>query len=234
MSQVSKLVPAMLLAAVGAPLLAQGPQTSVRAAGTAPPFEGGAVLYNQDNSCGVNSISSQEFEPPFAAFDNQAADDFVVPAPDVQWDVSQVFARGVYFNGAGPTPLVDVQFWTNSSSLPGTLVCDFPNLSSFSDAAGSLTITLPTPCSLAAGGGTAYWVSVRADMDFGVGGQWGWTERTVLSNSLSAWQNPGDGFGTGCTTWTPRINCGVGTDPDLCFSISGVVVAVELQSFNVD
>ena len=60
-------------------------------------------------------------------------------------------------------------------------------------------------------------------MDFGAGGQWGWTERTVQSGTASMWQNPSDGFGSGCTTWTDRLTCLVGGEPDLIFSLSGTI-----------
>ncbi len=193
----------------------------------AAPEGGPAVLYDQNNNCGTNSITSQEFEAGNAAFSNRAADDFVVPAIDGFWLVEQVFVPGVYFNGPGPTPLVDVQFLTNSGSLPGAAVagCTYNDLASFADAAGSLTISLPTACTLPTVGAadTTYWVTVRADMDFAPGGQWGWTERTVQSGSGSAWENPGNGFGSGCTTWSNRVTCGVGTQPDLCFVVSGTI-----------
>ncbi len=89
------------------------------------------------------------------------------------------------------------------------------------DSAGTFTIALTTPAVLPAG---TYWVSVQAAMDFSAGGQWGWTERTVQSNSASAWQNPGGGFATPCTSWGPRAaTCLVGTDPDLVFRLSGTI-----------
>ncbi|MEI2690143.1 MAG: hypothetical protein V9H69_10730 [Anaerolineae bacterium] len=61
-------------------------------------------------------------------------------------------------------------------------------------------------------------------MDFAAGGQWGWTERMVQSNSASAWRNPGGGFGTSCSAWGARFaTCGVGTYPDLVFRLSGSI-----------
>ncbi|MCO5244666.1 MAG: hypothetical protein M9927_12720 [Anaerolineae bacterium] len=45
----------------------------------------------------------------------------------------------------------------------------------------------------------------------------------MQSNSASAWQNPGGGFGSPCTTWGPVVVCGVGTDPDLVFRLSGTI-----------
>jgi hypothetical protein len=180
------------------------------------------ILYDQTDSAGTNSITSQEFEPANAAFDNQAADDFVV-ADAGGWTIDGLFMPGAYFNGIGPTPAVNVYFYADNSGLPaGTALYTYDGLTSFTDFGGDLTIDLSaSPAVLAAG---TYWVSVQADMDFAAGGQWGWTERTVQSNSASAWRNPGDGFLTGCLDWSPRAaTCLVGTEPDLLFQVLGTV-----------
>ncbi len=178
-----------------------------------------AVLYDQTDNPGANSITSQEFDAANSIFDNQAADDFVVPASDGGWAVEEVYVAGVYFNGPGPTPLVDVYFYEDSAGLPGSQLYAYEDWAAFSDAAGSLTVDLSSsPAVLSPG---TYWVSVRADMDFTPNGQWGWTERTVQSNSPSTWRNPGDGFGTGCVDWSVRTGCNVGTQPDLIFQLVG-------------
>src|SRR5438874_2268609 len=44
-----------------------------------PPARPADVLYDQYNVAGGNSITSQNFEPDYDAYDAQAADDFVVP-----------------------------------------------------------------------------------------------------------------------------------------------------------
>ncbi|MBK6433874.1 hypothetical protein [Candidatus Amarolinea dominans] len=179
-----------------------------------PPF----VLYDQTDNPGINSVSSQDFEASFDAYDNQAADDFVIPAGDGSWSINEVYAPGAYYNGTGPAPAVNVFFYDNAATLPGTQVYSALGLVP-SDSAGMFTIALTTPAVLPSG---TYWVSVQARMDFTAGGQWGWTERTVQSNSASAWRNPGGGFGTPCTTWGARAaTCAVGTDPDLLFRLSG-------------
>ena len=126
----------------------------------------------------------------------------------------------MYFNGTGPAPAVNVFFYQNASGLPGTLVYSALGLVP-ADAAGTFTIALTTPAVLPAG---TYWVSVQAVMAFSAGGQWGWTERTVQSNSASAWQNPGGGFGNPCTSWGARVaTCAVGTQPDLVYRLSGTI-----------
>jgi subtilisin-like proprotein convertase family protein len=180
------------------------------------------VLYDQLDNPGTNSITSQEFEAGFATYTNQAADDFVIPPGDGSWTIDTVYVPGAYFNGAGPTPAVNVNFYADSAGLPGTELVTYDSITTFTDNGfGSLTIDLSaSPAVLPAG---TYWVSVSADMDFAVGGQWGWTERNIQSNSPSAWRNPGNGFGLGCVNWTVRATCGIGTTPDLVFQLSGTI-----------
>ena len=183
------------------------------------PATGFDLLYDQcSTDLGVNSISSQNFEAAFDAFDDEAADDFVVPA-GMQWTINQLNIIGVYFNGVGPAASVNVSIWSNSGTLPGAVVYSAPSVVPTSDVAGTFVIDLATPAVLCEG---TYWLDVQVNMDFGVGGQWGWTESTVLHNSLSAWRNPGGGFGTACTAWGARsTTCLVGTDPDFAYCLYG-------------
>ena len=178
------------------------------------------VLYDQTDNPGANSITSQDFEAANDAFDNQAADDFVIPAGDGSWTIDEVYVPGAYFNGTGPAPAVNVFFYQDASGLPGSQVYAALGLVP-TDAAGTFTIALTTPAVLPAG---TYWVSVQAVMDFSAGGQWGWTERTVQSNSASAWQNPGGGFAPPARAGAPRAaTCAVGTAPDLVYRLSGTI-----------
>ncbi|MCK6561954.1 S8 family serine peptidase [bacterium] len=204
-------------------LLSASPSLSFNGAGTAEaPVNPAEVLYDQMDSPGLNSITSQNFEAANDAFDNQAADDFVVPASDGAWTIERVEVAGVYFNGTGPVASVNVWFYQNAGNLPGAEVYSaLEVVPSAGIANGSFVIDLPAPAILTAG---AYWVSVQANMDFTPFGQWGWTERTVASSNPSAWRNPGNGFGTPCTDWGQRVSaCGVGSDPDLLFRLSGMV-----------
>jgi subtilisin-like proprotein convertase family protein len=180
-----------------------------------PSVPSSVTLYDQTDSPGAQASSSQDFEAAFDGFDDQGADDFVVPA-GVNWSITGVHVAGVYFNGAGPAPTVHVHFYADAAGLPGGSVCDYLDVTP-TDTTGTFDIALPSPCVL--GGGT-YWVSVIAHMDFGAGGQWGWTDRTVQSNSPSAWQNPGGGFGV-CPAWAAKTGCVIGSAVDFAFSLSG-------------
>ena len=79
------------------------------------------ILYDQNDNAGTNGVNSQMFAPPDAAFDNQAADDFVVPGGQT-WTVQQVVVTGSYFNGAGPAPSFNVYFYNDAATFPGAAV----------------------------------------------------------------------------------------------------------------
>jgi|GEM_PF-4774682 len=189
---------------------------------------GQILLYDQNNSASANGITSQLFAD-FPTFTNQAADDFVVPAGP-SWSVSRIIVGGLYYNGTGPAPLVNVYFYNNSGSLPGTLVASALNNAIAAGAGtGNFTIDLALPVSLTAG---TYWVSVQAVMSFGVGGQWGWNTRTTTALNEAAWRNPGGGFATPCTNWGVMPTCLTQPNGDMMFSLWGTtVLPVSMVSF---
>ncbi len=187
------------------------------------------ILYEQMSGAGTNSLTSQNFEASFDIYDSFCADDFVVTGGP--WEIQSVENLGVYYNGTGPATSVNVWFYSNSGTLPGSQVAAYLNVVPTSGlATGSFTIPISPALQLPNG---AYWVCIQANMDFGVGGQYGWTEHNQFNNP-SAFQNPGGGFGTGCATWQPRVaTCLVGAAPyyDMAFRLNGVIVPVELTSF---
>ena len=100
------------------------------------------VLYDQYDNDSLNATSSQNFEADFDAFDDETADDFVVPSGDT-WNVNQVDAAGQYFNGTGPMISANVSFYSDSSGLPGSQVATRPNLTVV-DSGGSIVIAIPS------------------------------------------------------------------------------------------
>ena len=227
----------MLLALAGA-AVAQEVGRAVATLEASVPSTGhhvlGTALYDQTDSPAGAALASQVFEPASSLFDCRAGDDFTVPVPDIQWDIGGLDVLGAYVGGPGPTPLVDVEFFGDGGGLPGASMCSYLALAAgtdfLDDGAGNLTITLPTPCSLTAGD---YWVSVRADMDLATGGQWLWQMRSVQAGAEFAWENPPDGFGTGCVVWAPAGSCGA-SGADLLFALDGGAVPVELQSITIE
>ncbi len=178
------------------------------------------VLYDQYNNASTTATNSQEF-PDFATFSDFTADDFVVPGGQT-WTVQSIDADGIPFNCTGSCvpDNFNVFFYTNSAGLPGTQVYS-ATAQTFVIAGSTYTITLTTPAVLAAG---TYWVSVQAHEMFTGGGEWGWTDRTVQSNSPAAWQNPGGGFAV-CPTWMPKQAVCVPTalGPDQVYRLNGTI-----------
>jgi hypothetical protein len=185
------------------------------------PVAPNVVLYDQYDNGGTSGWTSQDFETTFDAYDNQGADDFVVPTGET-WNVDEVDVKGVYFNGAGPSVSFHVFIYSDNAGLPGTVVYTGLNqtYTETPDGTGLVddVITLSPAAVLTEG---TYWVSVQSQMDFGVGGQWGWQERLVQNGNPAAWQNPGGGFGTPCTTWGVRTTCLGSGGPDNMFRIAG-------------
>jgi len=89
-----------------------------------------------------------------------------------------------------------------TGDLPGALVAS--RLENPYTGSNDFVITLPEPVTLSGG---HYWVSVQARQDITQAGFWLWHNRTIQSNAGAAWQNPGNGFGTGCVIWVRKIAC---------------------------
>jgi hypothetical protein len=175
------------------------------------------VLYDQLDNPGTFSFVSQEFPdlPEFTAF---LADDLVVPGGE-SWQITEVDAQGVYFNGPGPANNFNVLFYQDSGGLPGPNVYT-RTAQPYVNSGGLFEVALTVPVTLTPG---TYWVSVQAHMIADPNGQWGWTDRTVQANSPATWQNPGGGFGV-CPTWDLRTTCiGDPAAPDQMFRLVGTV-----------
>jgi hypothetical protein len=192
------------------------------------------VLYEQMDNYGSNSWVSQNFESFYDIFDCRAADDFII-LPEYIWTLDSIDVLGYYNPNAGPAFSYNVFFYSNSNGLPDTLVTQGLSLP-FNDPliTGDATIYFNPPINLAEG---HYWISVQANLDFSIAGEWYWTEQLPI-NYESAWQNPGGGFGTACLGWGYRVvDCGIGSIPytDLSFRIYGTqeVTPVEVTSFVV-
>src|ERR1043166_7436174 len=169
----------------------QAPTTSNRAvfapanaARVKPPLPAApnVVLYDQINNPAPTpgGVTSQDFEAAFDAFDSFAADDFVVPAGQT-WNITEVDVAGEYSVGGGPAASFHVFFYSDSATLPGTLVAT--RLANTYTGGANALITLTTPVVLGPG---TYWVSVQARQDDVSAGQWFWDNRLVISNSGAA------------------------------------------------
>ncbi|HSC19532.1 MAG TPA: hypothetical protein VLC74_11515 [Rhizomicrobium sp.] len=179
------------------------------------------TLYDQNSNDAGSGPVSQNFESTFDAYDSQAADDFIVPSGQ-KWVITEVDVTGVYFNGPGPAASENVFFYKDKGGLPGVIVGQCPAVAG-TDSAGSFVIN----CRKRLRPGH-YWVSVQVNMDFASGGEWAWEGNLEQHGNPAAWENPGNGFGTGCTNYEYKILCGLeapttNTGADQMFAIKGKV-----------
>lgn len=181
------------------------------------------VLYDQYDNLDTTgtlftAVCSQDF-PTNNQYDSQAADDFVVPAGQ-RWQIRQVEAAG-YLSGAAPSAF-NVFIYSDGGNKPGTQIFAktgiIPLLGPALNGGPGSAVALPIS-GLALGEGH-YWISVQAANKDDIG--WFFYFRTVVSNIAGMWQNPNDGFGSGCTTWTTESTCDGSTgSPDFAFRIDG-------------
>jgi hypothetical protein len=175
------------------------------------------VLYDQYNNPAAGEyteVPSQEYEFLWAAFTNQAADDFDVPV-GWSWSITGVDVDG---ESGGEATAYNVYFHADSNGLPGALTAS-RLLQPFTGTSGDAVVALSCPVFLSSG---THWVSVQARQDFTTDGHWLWKNRTVQSSSAAAWRNPGDGIGTGCTDWDIKTTCMTfQVGPDQVFRIHG-------------
>lgn len=158
------------------------------------------------------AVNSQNYEAAFDAYDSQAADDFILAGPCT---VTSIDIIGAYYSGAGPAVSETVTFYADADGKPGAVLNT--QTVAGADVAGSFAIHL-SPVTFAPG--TTYWVSVQINMDFTLGGQWGWENTSTLMGLDAQWQNPGGGLGT-CTTWGDMQTCVGAPGPDFMFSLNG-------------
>ena len=193
---------------------------------TAP--TGSTVLYDQSGTA-ENGAPAQDFSSTYDQYDSQGADDFVV-TDAAGWNVS-AFNFQVTFSSNGiptpppPTVVYNVTVFADSAGLPGAAECTYTGVTGTLDGSNtSLSIALTPICSLTQG---THWVSLEASFDFPPQSFWSNASGTVLGNE-GAWQNPGDGFATGCTSWTSISSCGGSTpvgggNPNYLFEVVGAI-----------
>ena len=180
-----------------------------------PPKAPQVVLYDQDHNASTTATLAATFTD-FPTFNADLADDFVVPGGQT-WNVQSLDADGVYFNGVGPATDWNVFIYADNAGLPGAQVYSTLN-QPVSVSGTTFTVNLSPAAVLSAG---TYWIEIQANMTFATQGEWGWTDRTVQSNSPAAWQNPGGGFGI-CLTWTNKLTCiPTAGGPDQVYRING-------------
>ncbi len=176
------------------------------------------VLYDQtSNASGFGTIS-QDFSDD-EAYSSAAADDFVVPSGKT-WKLKEVDIPGTYFNGSGPANSEDVTILQDKKGKLGKVIAQFTNVVG-TDNNGSFAIPLGKKGVKLKSG--HYWLSVVINMPFLNYGEWFWENQTAgtTEGDPAMWENPGDGYGSGCTTWTPETKCVLSPLGDQMFVLKG-------------
>jgi hypothetical protein len=182
----------------------------------------GVVLVNQLPSGSFSSPAAVSHDYSNDAGDSQAADDFTVPVGQV-WTVQGVDVVGATSDTGSHT--AGVSLYATGGALPaGQLFaqtgiaipdCTTGQSCDFSAPVSGAPQLLP---------GT-YWLSVQT------AGQspWYWAVHPpdAIFGNPAVWQNPGNGFGAGCTSFTALAGCGIATatdGKDLAFALNGTAV----------
>ena len=182
-----------------------------------------AVLYDQSTGVSPQSTPAQEYEPATSSFDTEIADDFVVPAGKA-WRIEEVFARGIRGGDTDATSF-RVSIYSNSSNLPGsTLINNVLPITSGTYPRPEIVI--PAEPVLQTG---TFWLGLKAILDRGpdlTPDQWFWSDNPTAFGNTAVIKNPGNGFGSDCTTFTPRLSCSLNggppnSSPDQMFRLSG-------------
>jgi hypothetical protein len=160
---------------------------------------------------GVSNVSDK-YEPVFHAYDNRAADDFVLTKP---CRVRSIDVIGTFYDGIGPAESEQVRLSYDNGGTPGATIASQRVIGTYVFGGGSFHLVLHRPIRLPLG---TYWLSVRANVIFEQSGQWGWNSIDHRVGALPVWKNPLDGYQTGCTTYQPLHVC-LGQDPDFSLGL---------------
>jgi hypothetical protein len=215
---------AVLALTAGSAFAASHPTLAVKAVNAHAIYSPAGTLYDQNSNFGYGIVSQNFTSSSFGTVYNAAAaDDFAVPAGKT-WKVKAVDVTGVYFNGSGPATSEVITFYAKGKGgHPGKVVGKAQTVNC-TDSGGSFACALPAAAKLNNSTGTkkkTYWVSVVVNMPFVTGqGEWGWVQNTTIQGNEGNWENPGNGFGTGCTTWGPNSQC-LGLAGDYAFDLKG-------------
>ncbi len=173
----------------------------------------GSCYQQLDHDAYIYVWSEKFSESELDSFTSRGADDFSLSAPCV---VRSIDVLGGYGDGAGPAYSENVVVYEDSHGRPGAVITR-QTVVVGSDMSGSFHLTLHRAVPLGPG---TYWVSVRANTSYYQGSNWGWEVTNDLTGTGALWKNPGDGFGTGCTTYQPLTACATIDAPDFMFSIN--------------
>lgn len=178
-----------------------------------------SILWDQIDTEGETyGKSAQDFEAAYNAYDAQVAGDFVLDGMAEITGAAFVFFYNQAYTQACP---FNVWIFPDEAGVPGeTPLHTFTTNSVTPDEDNIFEVEFTTPALLTAG---TYWIGFNMIIDYGTAGVQCYANQkvTVINETPGYWRNPGNGFGTGFTTWTADINSQGGLPEDVTFQVHG-------------
>jgi hypothetical protein len=171
---------------------------------------------------GTSLNNCQDFETAYDAYDNNAADDFIVTAGT--WDINAVRWIGGIWNGPGtPADAVgyNIAFYTDNAGAPSETPIAGTEfyVTAYTYANNEYLAELPSTVSLADG---TYWISIQGVVNYEAVGQYGWAPiaNAAPINGYFHRKDIGGVWG-GSGLWEPCTApaWGATEDFDLCFEL---------------
>jgi LEA14-like dessication related protein len=190
-----------------------------------------SALWDQLNTFGETyGKTAQDFEAAYDAYDAEVAADFVLEADATI--SSAAFGFFVDSTGYNEPLVINVGIFPDEGGVPGeTALYSTTTEAVAADENGIYTANLVDPISLTAG---TYWIGYNMQLSYDEVGQCYANQRDAIDNDTPAyWRNPGDGFGSGFTTWTQDVASQGGAPQEVCFAIYGeTATAKDLANMN--
>ncbi|MEK8034018.1 choice-of-anchor R domain-containing protein [Ideonella sp. DXS29W] len=162
-------------------------------------------------------VVSTDWDSQYDEMDIRIADDFTVPE-GATWKITEIHAYGGMGSAGGELASANLTFFKDQNGKPGKVVAELLAAPLAKNVEGTFSVKLSSPVKLKAG---HYWLSVQGKTKE-PGTVWMWNASKGFSGNRAVIQNPGDGYGLGCTDWTPIKDC-VGQMPgDQDFELIGV------------
>ena len=163
---------------------------------------------------GGQPVLTQEFtNPGLATASNVAADDFIMSSSCI---VGSITIPVAYTGNTAAVPVTwTFRIYDDQPGSPGSTIASSAVNTTTTSGSGTATVTASFPgVSLPAN--VRFWVSAQAKVSADKHkAYWGTAN---IQNLPAMWENPGGGFGVGCTTWTVISSC-LGITDDLAFTL---------------
>ena len=180
------------------------------------------MVWNQLDALGETyGKSAQDFESAYDVYDAEVAADFVLEETTALNAVAVRYFYNAAHSGNTDPRVINVSFFADESGLPGeTALYTTTTVEATPDEEGVFTADLNDIITLDAG---TYWIGYNMQLDYGTDEiQCYAGQRASVENETAAyWRNPGDGFETGFTMWSPDVTSEGGDPEEVCFALWG-------------